>query len=136
MVQPPSKYLDGIIDQFRQAFAEAEIVVRDEQPNRSLLELQAPYGPYRIRLLEVIVAGSTRKYSYCVLRGDHVIVGFDNAPDSQALRLKYGKEFSRYRHERIPHRHSTGKSQVELTTELTCADFIAWVHANLALDRG
>jgi hypothetical protein len=90
------------------------------------------FGSYRVRLLEVVTSGGPRKYAYYVLKDQRVIAAFDNAPDPHALRLKYGNAYTAHRHEPVPHRHTADKAQIELTSEMTCADFVAWVQANLS----
>lgn len=41
-------------------------------------------------------------------------------------------DYAEHRLERIPHRHTADKADLELSDEMTCADFVAWVKANLA----
>ena len=133
MAQTTAGYLDGLIECFSEAFHPAKVVLRDERPKRSLLELWGRWGSYRVRLYEVVGPTVTRKYAYYVLDNKRVIVGFDNAPDPKVLRLKYGKSFAQHLHESIPHRHSIDKKDVELTDEMTCEKFTEWVQANLGL---
>ena len=116
---------------FASAFESASVVARDDQADRCLLEMSGHYGSYRVNLLEVIASDLLRKYAYYVLEGDRVIAGFDNAPDAQVRRLKYGPVHTLHRYERIPHRHTAGKAGIELTSEMSCADLIAWVKAHL-----
>ena len=131
MAETTSEYLDRVAALFASAFESASVVARDDQADRCLLEMSGYYGPYRVRFLEVIASDLSRKYAYYVLEGDRVIAGFDNAPDAQVRRLKYGPVHTSHRYERIPHRHAAGKAGVELTCEMSCADLIAWVRANL-----
>ena len=100
-------------------------------PARALLELTGAYGSHRVRLLEIVTPDGRRKYSFYVLRDDEVIVGFDNAADPFALKLKYGAEYKAHILERIPHCHTEGKTKLALTEEMGCAQFIAWVQINL-----
>ena len=92
-------------------------IQEDGDSERAVLTIQGYVGAYRILLKETISAGR-RRYAYYVLNGDRVMIGLDNHPDHQALRLKYGSNLASHLHELIPHRHGPDK----LTTELT----IAW----------
>jgi len=55
---------------------------------------------------------------------DLVVVGFDNAPDIKALKIKYGKDYVHHRDERIPHLHGKGKKSTELTEEIGFKEFL------------
>jgi hypothetical protein len=66
-----------------------------------------------------------------VLKQSKIVAGFDNASDPRALRLKYDKDFVQHRFELIPHRHTVDKSAIELTQEMDCFAFIAWLKNNL-----
>jgi hypothetical protein len=131
MVQTAGEYLDEVAALFSAAFAQVRIVERDDRPERCLLEMVGLHGPYRVRLSEVVIAGGGRKYAYYVLKGDEVVVGFDNAPDPQVLKLKYGAEYKAHILERVPHSHTDNKTKPALTEEMDCAGFIAWVRRNL-----
>ena len=133
MVSSPTEYLDSLIPAFSQAFKDAIVVERDDRPERCLLEMSGRYGQYRIRLLEIVSPHTSRKYVYYVLDGEHVVAGFDNTPDVQALKLKYGAKYTDYRSERIPHLHTENKTRVSLTDEMTLVSFIAWLYANIAI---
>ena len=132
MAETPTEYLDRVTALFTAAFESSAVVNRDDRPDRCLLEMTGQYGIYRVRLLEVVAPNAPRKYAYYVLQDDRVIVGFDNVPDPQVRRLKYGSAHAAHRYERIPHCHATDKASTELAPETTCADFIAWVESNLA----
>lgn len=135
MVQTPAEYLDGVTAVFFRAFPPIT-VKRDERQGRHLLEMWGHWGSFRVRLLEVIGVGIPRKYAYYVLDGERVIVGFDNAPDPGALRLKYGRDFVGHRHERVPHQHEVGKTVLQLTDEMNCVSFVEWVRDNLQVSSG
>lgn len=134
MDQAIAGYLDGVIECFSETFRPATVIIRDERPDRSLLELWGHWGSYHVRLHEVVSPTMTRKYAYYVLEGSRVISGFDNAPDPRALRLKYSKASGQHQHEPIPHRHGVDKKDIELTDEMTCQLFTEWVQANLGLN--
>lgn len=134
MGKTPIEYLDDVMTSFTAAFLDVTVVTRDNRPERCMLEMWGKFGSYRVKLLEVVTASLRRKYAYYVLKDNRVIVGFDNAPDIHALRLKYGSDYKFHRRERIPHRHTLDKAKVELTDEMTCNDVIAWIQNNLALE--
>jgi len=127
-----ASYFDGVKILFAQEFENAVVTKYDDGLNRAILEMWGDFGLYRVRLLEVVTHDLSRKYAYYVFNNEQVIVGFDNAPDPHALQLKYGITYTAHRLERIPHCHIKNKTQVELTDEMRCADFVAWVKANLA----
>lgn len=93
------------------------------------------YNDYQEAIKLAITVWQTngeRKYAYYILQADEVIAGFDNAPDPQALKLKYGASYTKYRQERIPHQHTTRKETLILTNELSFAEFLDWLAENLA----
>ena len=112
-------------------FTNVEVEI-DATPARALLRIQARYGPYRIFITEVSDEGGC-KYRYYALLENEVVVGFDNSPDPRALRLKYGQIGEEHIGEYIPHLHRENKTQLVLTEELTCADFVHWLNQQLPL---
>ncbi len=52
------------------------------------------------------------------------MVGLDNHPDRQALRLKYGADFVAHLAELIPHRHGADKTSLALTEPWTAEQFL------------
>jgi len=104
-----------------------QVLARDERPARALLKITARYGDYDIYITEVVLFDDVRKYAYYVLQADSIIAGFDNAPDPDALKLKYGTHYAQHRLELIPHLHSAAKTQVSLTDALEFEQFIAWI---------
>ncbi len=115
---------------------QVETLEEDHTPARSLLRLSARYGRYRIFVTEII-SRRVRKYSYYVLDGEEVVAGFDNAADPRALCLKYGHIGREHARELIPHLHLEDKSRIELTGEVECAEFVAWLKTHLPLaDEG
>ena len=111
---------------------EVQTLEENHTPERSLLRLLARYGRYRIFITEII-SRRVRKYRYYVLDGERVVAGFDNAADPRALRLKYGHIGREHAGELIPHLHLEDKNKIELTGEMECADFIAWLKIHLPL---
>lgn len=135
MATPFTEALDRIVALFEAAFEHPAVLRREERPDIALLEMAGDYGVYQVCLREIRRTDGTRKYAYYVLDQSEVIAGFDNACDPRALRLKYGREYARHRLESVPHRHTRGKTDVELTDEIDCAAFIAWVKAELPPNR-
>jgi hypothetical protein len=111
-----------------------QVVEEDCSPERAILRLTARYGRYRVFITEII-SRTSRHYRYYVLDGDIVVVGFDNAADARALRLKYGRQRRKHIGELIPHLHLKDKTQLELTEEMTCTAFLAWLQANVQVER-
>lgn len=104
---------------------------RDEKPARARLELTGSHGPYRIRVLEILISGAESKYADYVFQDDEVVIGFDNAADPRALLLKYETQYTEHRLERIPHCHVENMTSLALTDEMDCDRFIDWVQSNL-----
>lgn len=65
-----------------------------------------------------------RKHFDEIIKEDSVVMGFDNAPDIKALKLKYGKDFIYHLNERIPHFHGKEKKRTELTEEIGFNEFL------------
>jgi len=106
------------------------VLEEDATPQRAILRVSAKWGRYRVLVTEIV--SGTREYRYYVLDGDLVTAGFDNAPDLRATDLKYGQQAKRHYGENVPHLHRNNKTGLELTEEMTCADFIAWLKENLS----
>ena len=133
MATPFTDAVNQIVSLFQATFAPATLLQRDERPQLAILEMRGDYGIYQAHLREIWRADGSRKYAYYLLHQSTVIVGFDNASDPRALRLKYDKDYTRHRFELIPHRHTQDKLVIELTSEMDCAAFIAWLKQNLPL---
>ncbi|HJH26408.1 MAG TPA: hypothetical protein C5S37_06445 [Methanophagales archaeon] len=59
-----------------------------------------------------------------IINSDLVVIGFDNAPDINALKIKYGEGYVHHLDERIPHFHGKGKKNTELTKEISFREFL------------
>ena len=118
-----------IIALAQETFENVEFAL-DATPARAILRLQAQYGAYRIAVTELRSANA-RKYSYYALKGDWVEVGFDNSPDPQVIRLKYGRIGQEHAGEGVPHIHLQDKTQLALTDEMTFAMFVDWMATHL-----
>jgi hypothetical protein len=106
------------------------VLEEDATPQRAILRVSAKWGQYRVLVTEII--STAREYRYYVLEGDLVVAGFDNAADPRATDLKYGQQAKRHYGENVPHLHRHNKTGLELTEEMTCSDFIAWLKGNLS----
>ena len=122
-----------MIQLVRTTFTDVEVEI-DTTPIRALLRIQAHYGPYRVFITE-LSDGSRRQYRYYVLQGNDVEAGFDNSSDPRALRLKYGRIGEEHLGEYLPHLHRANKTQLLLTEEMHCVDFVHWLHQHLPLNQ-
>ncbi|MFN8454366.1 MAG: hypothetical protein U0401_06800 [Anaerolineae bacterium] len=95
---------------FQTHFQHATILRYQERPDVAILEMQGNYGIYQAHLREIWRADGSRKYAYYLLHQSAIIVGFDNAPDPRALRLKYGQNYAYHRLALVPHRHTQYKN--------------------------
>jgi hypothetical protein len=98
-------------------------------PERSILHLQGEYSSCKILITELF-SDKVRKYRYYVLQGNRVEAGFDNAPDPQAIRMKYGKIGKEHAGENIPHLHLDDKTKMVLTEEMMFSNFVEWLRKN------
>ncbi|GAK50946.1 hypothetical protein U14_02188 [Candidatus Moduliflexus flocculans] len=102
----------------------------DMTPERAILRLTAEYGAFRIVVTELF-SENLRKYRYYALKGDWVEVGFDNSPDPQVIRLKYGRIGKEHVGEHIPHVHLQDKTELALTDDMTFQMFVEWLKTNI-----
>jgi hypothetical protein len=131
MATPFTDTLERIIALAQATFEDVTVIHRDENDFRAVLRLVEQYRDYQVHLREVLRPDGSRKYAYYVIQAGQVFAGFDNMPDTEALRLKYGNEYSQHRQETIPHFHSQHKQTVELTDEMTAEAFFEWLEQNL-----
>lgn len=127
-----TKYFADVVSLAQANFAQVTYST-DITPKRAILHLQAQYDDYRLLVTELFSEG-LRKYRYYVLRGEWVEAGFDNSPDPQAIRLKYGKISQEHSGEPVPHWHRQDKTELSLTEEMTFVDFMTWFKHSLAGD--
>jgi len=98
---------------------------------RAILSIEGERLLYRIVLKETISAKG-RRYAYYILRGERVLLGLDNHPDRQALRLRFGAAFAEHLADLIPHQHSADKTSVSLTPPWTAMQFLNELHVLFA----
>jgi len=124
-----SVYFANIVAAAKKAFRQVEHTT-DSTPERAILRLRALYGHHRVFVTELLSEG-VRKYRYYLLLDDWVVVGFDNSPDPRAIRLKYGHVGAEHAGELVPHLHERNKAHVELTDDISFADFLSWLENNV-----
>lgn len=125
MDRKAEQHLERLLSCIRNTFTNVEVKNFDVSEKRAILEVRCNYGDKIIAVTEILMP-NVRKYSYYLIKKEgKVLLGLDNAADRRALRLKYGRDFAQHIHEPVPHRHAT--DQVELTEEMTFADFVAIV---------
>lgn len=129
MDEKTSRYFDDLIRLAQSTFEKVEFEL-NSTPGRSILNIQAEYGQFRIFVTELF-SDKVRKYRYYVLREDWVEAGFDNSPDPRAIRFKYGKIGEEHAGENVPHLHLDDKSRLSLTQEMTFTSFVEWLKKNL-----
>ena len=129
MDEKTARYFADIIELARSVFDQVAVEM-DTTPERSILRLQADYGPYRVFVTELF-SDAVRKYQYYVLRDAWVEAGFDNTPDPRAIRLKYGEIGKEHAGEIISHLHLENKTSLSLTEEMSFSSFVEWSKKNL-----
>lgn len=102
----------------------------EQSQQRAIYELHGLWKGYDIRL-KAIYSSKGRMYSYYVLKQQRIIVGFDNYPDRQVLKQKYGQQFNQHLSDLISHKHSLDKQTVELTKFIDIKSFFEWLEATL-----
>lgn len=131
MEQRDEKNLGQLIDLLESAFSDVRIIQQRATEALSLLRAECRYRDFRVKITESI-DNHGRNYSFYLLQGDNVIVGFDNSEDRRAQILKYGKRgWKKHFSERVPHQHTFGRQQIRLTEEMAIADFILWLKDKL-----
>ena len=130
-----AQHFDRILALCRVTCMHITLIVREERPQRALLKLTARYNDFELHISEIVFPDGSRKYAYYVLNNQKIIVGFDNAPDPEALKLKYGTKYARHRLETLPHRHTANKANIMLTDAIEFEQFLTWIQENL-LGRG
>lgn len=106
------------------------VVTTDTTPDRSLLRLTASYGSCRIVVKEIMTVDE-RHYSYYILRGSSIEAGFDNSPDPEAIRLRYGRIGGEYERSYVPHLHTENKRRLQLTDKIDFFSFLEWLTKNV-----
>ena len=128
-----SEHFDRVLILCQTVCESVNLIIRDERPERALLKLTTRYGDFDLYISELVFPDESRKYAYYVLQQQKVIAGFDNAPDPEVLKLKYGAEYVQHRLELIPHMHSVDKMTATLTDIMDVEQFLAWVQTNLSI---
>ena len=119
----------SIIALLREHLQDVVVLEENATPQRAILRVSAQWGRYRVLVTEIV--STAREYRYYVLDGEVVVAGFEKAADPRAVDLKHGRQARRHYGESIPHLHRHDKTRLELTDEMSCADFVAWLERHL-----
>lgn len=107
------------------------VVLRNEIGlNRSLIDLEGTWHHLRIIVSEIHRPDGSVRYAYYVLDGrNHMIIGFDNSSDIQAIRLLYRNDWRNHLQEEIPHCHNN-RGEVSLTEPMSFDLIFSWLKRN------
>ena len=122
--------LDCLVSLIRGNFQQVRILHCEARTDFLHIEAYGNHRGFRVRLLQV-VKGRQLKYAFYVLKGDSIITGFDNAVDWRAIKLKYGKDYTRHLKERVPHQHTYLRAELRLTSEMDVLAFVKWLREEL-----
>ena len=130
MENQTTKYFDSIVSKTTAFFKNVNYII-DQTPQRSIIRITANYKHYRVFITELL-SDEYRKYNFYLLEGDYVTIGFDNAQDIRAIKLKFDKIPDSDTEKLVPHVHLKNKTILELTNEKTIDDFIDWINFNIS----
>ena len=116
------RHFNEIIEDAKAVLEDVEIE-QDYSVKRTLLKISGNIRNLKVMITEVLDEDK-RKYAYYLINNDLVVLGFDNAPDIRALKIKYGKNYVYHIEERIPHFHGKEKKNTELTKEISFKEFL------------
>ena len=132
MAWPPGKHIETLIAQAQQVLADMRIVRHDVSLSRALIDLEGKRDNYRIIVSEIHRANGTVRYAYYVLDSQNRLLrGFDNSPDTQVVKLRYGIDWKPHLHEEIPHQHDANQNLILTTETMTFNIFVEWLTHNL-----
>lgn len=133
MAWPPGKHIENLIFRANQLLVDCTIVRHHESLHRALIDLEGRWQDYRIILSEIHRIDQSVRYAYYVLDNEGGLIhGFDNSPDNQAIRLKYGLKWKQHLHEEIPHQHDADRNLTLMPVPMTFETFADWLTSNLA----
>jgi hypothetical protein len=98
-------------------------IEEDLSVKRALLKISGKFETFEVKVSEIIDE-EKRKYAYYLINKGVVEYGCDNAPDIRALKMRYGKDYTKHLNEPIPHCHGKGKKTIELTDEMNAKEFL------------
>jgi hypothetical protein len=133
LAEPPGSPIQRLIAFVDAEFQQVRVIRHDATPVRTIVNIECRWGRYNVRIAETVGPAWCR-YSYYVLDGPSLVVGFDNAADRPAVRLRFAHDWLSHIHERLPHRHGPAEGELRLTPEMTCEDFLAWLKTNLPVE--
>lgn len=125
MEEQAQQHFEQTLALARSQLEDLVIKSQDISEQRALLQFESRWKSYRIVVTEIL-RPTSRAYAYYVLRNNQVVWAWDNAPDRDALRLKFGKEFSKHIHEEIAHAHARDGS-VHLMPSKSFSEFIVYL---------
>lgn len=132
MAWPPGKHIEDVIAQAHQALAEVRVVRQDISLHRALIDLEGERNDHRVIVSEIHRADGRMRYAYYVLNQDNRLIhGFDNSPDTLAIKKKYGRDWKTHRYEEIPHQHDANGGLSLTTQPMTFDTFVAWLDQHL-----
>ena len=118
------EHFEKVIELAHAKLTDIHVVQNDISISRAILQLRGNYRSFEVWLKEIQLP-SGNIYSYYVIEKNQVVVGFDNYPDAQVLKAKFGRGFRSHSEDRIPHRHGPGKRTVSLTDSIDAKEFLA-----------
>ena len=132
MAWPPGKHIEVVIAQAYQALTDVRVVRQDISLHRALIDLEGLRNDYRIIVSEIHRADGSMRYAYYVLSQDSQLIhGFDNSPDTLAIKKKYGRDWKSHRYEEIPHQHDADENLSLTPQAMTFEMFMAWLDQHL-----
>jgi hypothetical protein len=110
MAWPPGKHIEDLIFRANQLLIDCNIIRHHVSLHRALIDLEGRWKDCRVILSEIHRDDLSVRYAYYVLDNEGGLIhGFDNSPDTQAIRLKYGAKWKQHLHEEIPHQHDANR---------------------------
>jgi hypothetical protein len=131
MAWPPGEHLQTLIENFSRQFRDARIRQRDADDQRAFVELEGWRNRYRVIVSEIHRSDASVRYAYLVFDADwHLQHGFDNSADREALRTRYGADWTLHLYEETPHYHAPN-GQIQVTKPMDFDSFLIWLKENL-----
>jgi hypothetical protein len=128
MAWPPGEHFDTLIDKARQVLTGVHIIRYDVSLRRALIDLEGQWGSYRTIVSEVHRTDGSVRYAYYLLdRENRLVHGFDNSPDTLAVKLQYGVDWKSHFHEEVPHQHDANRNLALTPVPMTFDAFIEWL---------
>ena len=117
-------HFESVIVLARARLTNMRVAQNDITIHRAILEIHGKYRDVDVRLKE-IYSQTGDLFSYYVLQGGTVLVGFDNYPDVTVLKAKFGNKYKQHLDARVSPRQGYAKKSVAIVSETTARDFLA-----------